>query len=317
MNLMNEEKIKHFRSFTVAHPEYREALDTIHRSMEATRLRGEPSCVILLGDPGTGKTRICDDILTELGPPTKKHTADGVCIINPVIYCRVPNNATIKTLVTRLLNCFETYTKYQSVDALEFRLFNILHTCQTVMIILDEWQHLLRSGTGHALQSAADWVKVLTDIYSGEVMLVGPPACERMIDQHQALADRFPYRARLSPFSLASPEHYSNYLKLIRAFAIDIKESMGFIEIPPLTDEKVLLGVYAATGGNMRALRVLLNASLTNALNRNDSNLLISDFSMAACQVKLATRLTPQNPFDKTCSELKKIIFTSSKKCTN
>ncbi|AWY40136.1 MULTISPECIES: TniB family NTP-binding protein [Pseudomonas] len=314
MNLMNEEKIKKFKAFTVAHPQYCEALDTIHRSMEATRLRGEPTCVILLGDPGTGKTRVCDDILAELGPPTKKHTDDGVHIINPVIYCRVPNNATIKTLVTRLLNCFETYTKYQSVDALEFRLFNILDTCQTVLIILDEWQHLLRGGTGRALQSAADWVKVLTDIYMGEVMLVGPPACELVIDQHQALADRFPYRARLSPFSLATPESYSNYLKLIRAFAIHLKESVGFIEIPPLTDEKLLLSFYAATGGNMRALRVLLNASLINALNRNDNNLTISDFSMAAGQVKLATRLTEHNPFEKTCSELKKIITTSTKK---
>jgi hypothetical protein len=314
MNKLNEQKLMQFKTFTIAHPQYCEALDTIHRSIEATRLRGEPTCVILLGDPGTGKTRICDEIEAEFGPPKKKRMKDGIHIIHPVVYCRVPNNATIKTLVTRLLNCFESYTKYQSVDALEYRLFNILRTCQTNFIMLDEWQHLLRGGTNRALQIAADWVKVLTDIFQGEVMLVGPDAVEHAIDLHQALADRFPYRARLSPFSLATPESYSLYLKLIRAFAIEINTTMGFKEIPPLTEEKLLLAFYAATGGNMRALRILLHESLANALERSDETLQVSDFSMAVSHVKLATRLTRKNPFACTCGELQKLIATSMRK---
>jgi len=71
MNKQNEQKLIEVKTFTVAHPQYYEALDIIHRSIEATRLRGEPSCVILLGDPGTGKTRICDEIEAEFGPPKK------------------------------------------------------------------------------------------------------------------------------------------------------------------------------------------------------------------------------------------------------
>ncbi|KDD66183.1 hypothetical protein ABH912_005391 [Pseudomonas sp. BT76 TE3572] len=314
MNKSNEQKLIQFKTFTVAHPEYCEALDTIHRSIEATRLRGEPSCVILLGDPGTGKTRICDEIEAEFGPPKKRRMADGIHIIHPVVYCRVPNNATIKTLVTRLLNCFETYTKYQSVDALEYRLFNILRTCQTNFIMLDEWQHLLRGGSHRTLQVAADWVKVLTDIFQGEVMLVGPAAVEHAIDLHQALADRFPYRARLSPFSLATPESYSLYLKLIRAFAVEINTSMGFKETPPLSEEKMVLALYAATGGNMRALRILLHESLTNALQRSDGTLQVNDFSMAVSHVRLATRLTWKDPFGCTPGELQKIITTNTRK---
>jgi hypothetical protein len=314
MNKQNEQKLIEFKTFTVAHPQYCEALDIIHRSIEATRLRGEPSCVILLGDPGTGKTRICDEIEAEFGPPKKRRLIDGIHIIHPVVYCRVPNNATIKTLVTRLLNCFETYTKYQSVDALEYRLFNILRTCQTNFIMLDEWQHLLRGGSHRTLQVASDWVKVLTDIFQGEVMLVGPAAVEHAIDLHQALADRFPYRARLSPFSLATPESYGLYLKLIRAFAMEINTSMGFKETPPLSEEKFVLALYAATGGNMRALRILLHESLANALQRGDETLQVNDFSMAVSHVTLSTRLTWKDPFGCTPSELQKIITTSTRK---
>lgn len=314
MNLQNEQKLKDFAHFTVVHPEYHEALNIFHRSTEATRLRGEPTCVMLMGDPGTGKTRVCDDIIAEYPQPSTLHTDKGVHVIHPVIYCRVPNNATIKTLVLRLLAGFESYHKYQSADSLEFRLMKILDTCGTSLIILDEWQHLLRSGSDRALKMVADWVKVLTDVFRGEVMLVGSEGCEKLLEMHQALADRFPFRARLKGFSLNTEESYATYLKLIRAFANQINVVMGFDETVAITDEKMTLALFVSTGGNMRELRMLLHDALSNGFNRNDGTLLIEDFALGVDHLKLSARLTNHNAFTMNLGELNNIINKSVRK---
>ncbi|MGF6401611.1 hypothetical protein ABH905_005277 [Pseudomonas frederiksbergensis] len=309
MNKEAQDKLLQFKAFTIAHPQFREALDTLHRSIQATQLRGEPSCSLLLGAPGTGKTRMCQQLTSEFGPRTIMRTDGGIQDIYPSIYCGIPNNVTIKGVVIALLQRFETYNLYQPMASLEHRLMNLLKNCQTKLIILDEWQHLLRRGAARTQETVCDWVKVLTDIFSGEVVLAGTPECELIIKNHQALAGRFPYLAHLHPFTLSSPEDYNDFVRLIRAFAQEIVKTMEFEEIPPLTDEKLILALYAITGGNMRSIRILLYETLSDALERNDKNLLVSDFEVAAERIILSTRLTNNNPFTMTLSQLRKTLY--------
>ncbi|MNF03074.1 hypothetical protein D3C80_2023270 [compost metagenome] len=84
---------------------------------------------------------------------------------------------------------------------------------------------------------------------------------------------------------------------------------MEFKELPPFTDEKLILALYAHSGGNMRSIRTLLYEALSDALERNDNNLLLSDFSMVADRITLTTRLTIKNPYEMSLSELRKTLY--------
>lgn len=313
MTPTNEMKLRRFKGFTVIHSVYNEALDTLHRSIEATRILGADSGGILLGLSGTGKTRLCSHLMSEFPVASSIKREDGIHEIKPVIYCRVPRDATVKALTARLLREFGEFPPRQSQEALEYQLFKVLESCQTELLVLDEWPHLFRSGTETAIKNAADFVKILTDVFKHAVLLVGEPECEVIISQCTALSDRFPYRARLRPFSLSTPEGWNEYSRVLRAYATELTTTMGFNDIPALTDDKMVLAFYVLTEGNFRALANTLCAALANSLQRADDQLLLSDFVIAAKQVK-TSKLTTLNPFEMSTSALKKSLAGAVKR---
>ncbi|MGH8387847.1 MAG: TniB family NTP-binding protein [Pseudomonas sp.] len=312
----NEMKLRRFKGFTVIHSLYSEALDTLHRSIEATRILGADSGGVLLGRSGTGKTRLCSHLMSEFPAASSIKLDDGIHEIKPVIYCRVPRDATVKALTTRLLREFGVFPPRQSQEALEYQLFKVLECCQTELLVLDEWPHLFRSGSDTAINNAANFVKILTDVFKQAVLLIGDPDCEAIINERSALSDRFPYRARLRPFSLATPEGWNEYTRVLRAFATELKTTMGFKDIPAVTDEKMVLAFYLQTEGNFRALANTLCAALANALQRDDRLLLLSDFVIAAKQVK-TSKLITLNPFEMSTSALKKSLADAAKRKEN
>lgn len=306
-------KLKRFKRFTIRHASYNGALDTLHRAIESGKITGENCGAVLLGESGTGKSRICDQLTNEF-PHPKWAKSEDIQKLVPVVKCVVPNDATVKSLMARILRGFEAYHNYQNQEEMEYCLFQTLINCKTKLLILDEWPHLYRSGTSRAIKNAADFAKVLTDLFKRPVFLVGETDAEAAIDSRSALADRFPYRALLKPFSLETPESYNEFSKVLRCFAIHIKTEMNFVEVPPLTDEKMVLAVYISTGGNFRGLSTLLTAALTNALDRSDGHFLKEDLIIGFKHIKVSARLTNKNPFDMTSSELQRVIANSRNK---
>lgn len=301
-------KLKHFKALTILHPCYSEALETLHRSIEAAEVLGDNCGAVLLGDSGTGKSRICQHLTAEFPTESVIKSEDGIQKIMPVVSCLVPNDATVKSLMARMLREFDAYRPYQNQEAMETCLFHTLNKCQTQFLILDEWPHLYRTGTATAIKNAADFVKILMDVFQRPVLLVGECETEHIIDLRSALSDRFPYRAHLQPFSLDTPENWNNFSRVLRAFAVHLKSDAGFSNIPEFTDEKMVLAIYAATGGNFRGLFTILSAAIINALNRGDESLLIKDLAIGYTHVKVSLRQTTSNPFEMTSGQLKKIV---------
>lgn len=309
MNVESENKLSEFAKFTIGHTGYQKAIETIHRSFEATRLRGEPACSMLLGDSGTGKTRVCDHIKAEFKPQNTVHDETGIQTIRPVIYCRIPDKVTVKGVVVALLNAFDAHQSYSSFTSLDYRVQRLLETNKTELIIFDEWQHTARIGAAATQKSICDWMKVLSDFFKGAIMLSGTPEFEQIIAHHPGLDGRFPYRAKLEPFSLATPEKRAEYLGLLSAFNAEIRRKMEFSDMPALTDEKNALALYVLTKGNLRALRTWLFDALREALERADGNLTIDDFSFASRIFHSNQRLTIVDPFGMSLAALRKLII--------
>lgn len=300
--------LSRFSSFTIAHPRFKNAIDIITEAIETTQDRNEPSSVLLLGDAGTGKTRICEILTARLGGTRVVRSEDNVTVVRPVISCGVPPNATIKGLVDRILKELGSARNNHPLSILENRLFTLLTTCDTKIIILDEWQHLVSRGAEPTRNSVCNWVKVLTNTFKGTVILSGTSASELIVDDDDQLAGRFPFRAYLYNFSLSTPEDMDIYATLLAAFSGEIRRSMPFDETPALCDEENMLGLFAFSAGNLRFIRLVLHAALKHALERNNRLFLCSDLAYAATRIHAPKRLTTKNPFELTLEQLQKII---------
>ncbi|WP_416311295.1 TniB family NTP-binding protein [Pseudomonas sp. W03] len=298
-----------FSSFTVAHPEFKGAVEIINESIETTRDRREPSSVLLLGDAGTGKTRICDILTARFGGSRVAHNDGGVSTMQPVISCVVPPRATIKGLVDNILKELGSHRNNHPLSTLESRLFTLLATCDTKIIILDEWQHLISRGAEPTRNAVCDWVKVLINTFKGTVILSGTRKSEMIVDDDEQLAGRFPFRAYLHNFSLRTPEDVNIFATLVAAFSQEISKVMPFDEIPVLCDEKLLLALYIFSTGNLRILRLLLHSALKRALERNDRNFTSEDLAYSATRIHYSRSLTKKNPFELSLSDLQKIIY--------
>ncbi|AZC51740.1 hypothetical protein C4K35_4161 [Pseudomonas chlororaphis subsp. piscium] len=307
-------KIRRLATLTILHPGYSNALDTIHRAIASADVIGDNSGAILLGDSGTGKSRICSQLISEYPSASFMRVNGDEQLIMPVAYCRVPNDATVKSLMSRMLREFHAYRPWQTQEALEACLLSNLDRCQTQLLILDEWPHLYRTQTTKAMKLAADFAKVLSDLFQHAILLVGESNMESSLDTHSALADRFPYRAYLHPFSLETQEDWNIFRRILRVYANYFTSEMVFSEVPPMTDEKMVLAFYAASGGNFRGLFSIIKESLLNALIRNDQRLLIEDLIIGWRRIKVAARLTGKNSFEMSASELKRVIAETSKK---
>jgi hypothetical protein len=58
----------------------------------------------------------------------------------------------------------------------------------------------------------------------------------------------------------------------------------------------------------------MLFSATTNALKRNNGDLLIEDLAFGCKQVKVSLRLSKENPFEMTTAQLKKAIADSRKR---
>ncbi|WP_439253908.1 TniB family NTP-binding protein [Pseudomonas monteilii] len=313
MDDLSRNKLARFKRFTIGHPAYNLAIETIHKSIEATTLRGEAAGALLMGKPGTGKTRVCSHITSEFGPHTTQHSELDVDNLRPVIYCTVPNNCTAKGLIVSLLTTFDAARVYGDATSLEHRLRVLLERHQTKLIILDELQHMLQKGSLEGKKAVCDCIKDISDYFNGEMLLAGTPTFETIIDEHDALAGRFPYRATLANFSLATQLQQSEYMGLLAAFDSEIRNSMGFITMVSLTDAEMALALYVLTKGNLREIRTILFAALSDAFTRSDGNLTRDDFSANFCHIPRNLRLCQENPFEMSYKKLNKVIATSKK----
>ncbi|MBS7596910.1 TniB family NTP-binding protein [Pseudomonas sp. RC2C2] len=307
-------KLRHLKFFTVCHPMYNEAMKVLQRAAEASSIGGEDTAAALFGPSGSGKTRLCNDLMHQFSQAHKGKKPDGSYFIKPVLYCRVPSEATVKALTNRLLETMNVQMGRQSQEYLEYQLFQTLKSCDTKLLVLDELPHLLRGLTDKAVKSAGDWLKNLIDLFDGTLLITGEPDSESYIDERACVGDRFPYRAYLKPFSISSAEDRNDFERLIRAFAIEIDCQMNLTKAPCLVSEHEILALYALTNGNIRRLARLLYEACKLALERGDGTFKIDDFSLAAKQANFLSRLTKADVFTASLKDLQNIVFNNDNK---
>lgn len=308
MTILNE-KLKSFSNHIVQHTVYSEATEKIMQCIEITSTRREPASAMLVGEPGSGKTTICKHIVQQFGPGYVVQNDHGITSTVPAFYCGVPAGVSVKSLSVHMLTklgCHEL--RGDSISLME-RLSQLLITCETKVIMLDEFHHLLLRGAERTRAVVCDWIKTLMNETLIPIVLVGMPECETIVDDHPQLSRRYPYRARLKPFDYATQTGDSIYIKTLKSFNKRMNEIGEFQNSFILTDRTTASAIYVATSGNMNAIRQLLHDALRIALIRNDSTFNIEDLAAAAQGFSSPNSLIKgRNPFLLSHSDINRII---------
>lgn len=307
-NLTNKEQLRKFSKFIVSHELYSHAVSTLDAAISATDASQQPMSAILTGEQGTGKTTVCKYMVAKLPKPHVKSAEDGVRKIVPAFYCSVPSPVTIKSLAIEMLDKLGNTDLRGSQGELTKRLHELLRTCQTKVIYLDEFHHLLTSEAKKASKGVCDWVKGLMNATGVTVVLVGKPKCEDIINADGELSRRFPFRAHLDRIAYSTGAT-SQYLMILRALTKAMIDHAGVKEVPPLTDLGRASQIYVATGGNMNAIRQLLFLVVSTAIKREGKVVKWSDFAESYDKIHLeSSMIRGRNPFELPHAEIKKIL---------
>lgn len=296
-----------FSEFTILHAQYQQAIDTIMTSMQTTIECGEPSCPMLMGESGTGKSSICKRLVQLLGPPTPLLKAEGWVTTLPCLYLELPPLPTIHSVAVAILAKFNVPTG-GTVASLEQRILTALESRETQLVILDEFHNFAEKGAEKTKAQTCNWIKYLLNQSGITFLLSGEPTT--LITPLKQLSARYPYRINLSHLAY-SADPRSEFRTILALFSVEIVKLGKLKSDLYLADKHLSDAIYMASGGNMRCIRRLLHGAFKQALIRGDGVLNIRDFSSTVEGLDLPQRIEKTlNPFLISTKEVMKAIST-------
>lgn len=181
----------------ITYPRFRELHQEIQWCQRLSQRTGEPWCMSLEGQTGTGKSTLVRAYAESF---KRVETADGTCV--PVLYMEVPSPAGIKDFaLTALRQMGDPAYARGTRASMTLRLINLIRDCQVELVILDDFQHLIDSETQHVLAEVSDWLKYLIKETQVPFLVVGIEGkVELILQANSQLSRLFAARETLQPF---------------------------------------------------------------------------------------------------------------------
>jgi len=190
-------------------------------------------------------------------------------------------------------------------------IITLLKTCETRLVIIDEFQQLAEKGAAKTKAGMCDWVKTLLNESQVPCLLAGIPILETIVDDNDQLSQRYPHRVSLKRLQYQRNhfEAESEWTAVLAKFSSEMIRLGKLTDYIYLSDEYFALASYVYCAGNMRGLRFLLNGAFKKSLTRGNRALTLEDFAKTANEIVLKGRIRPDiNPFSMTSAELNKIV---------
>ncbi|GAA4651560.1 hypothetical protein GCM10023116_38440 [Kistimonas scapharcae] len=301
-------KIRQVRECYISSPNLDRILADIHRCRVISQCGGKPECMLVLGEPGAGKTTLREQYL-RLNP--RQEQAERTLI--SVFSTEFPD----KTVPRQAAICFledlghDLSPKGISAPQLTKMLARLMQECGVEISLLDEFQHLIETKSYEVLEDAAKWLKVVINTAGIPVVLFGMPYSRIILEHDDQLAGRFMIQRTIEPFRIISKEDRQNFRTFLKVF----DESLPFTKTPELHGLEMYPRLFAFSKGNMRRLRNLINFSAEEAILNQDGELTVEHFSAGyrfymqnigkKDQIDSNEKLQDQpNPFDVPINEL-------------
>lgn len=301
---MNEfeilEILEKVKNIIVIPPDIKKIISEVDLNIQKTQAFGTPIGCFILAEGGMGKTTICKAIMSKY-KISYQEIEGAIQQIIPAFYIEVPSPVTVKSLAAHMLAQFNDPTPTIG-DTLQLtnRLCQCIENCQTKLVILDEFHHLvdLTKTSKRLNQNVASWIKNLVNRTGITFCLVGLPEFESIIKDDTQLARRFPLSFKFKNLQY-SPTQNGTVQKFLNQYQKNIISNTPITFETPLNDKLLSLQVFSATNGNIAFINLLIKQAIFIALNDNRSMMKVQDFAEVweTGITNYVTR-TNQNPFN-------------------
>ena len=277
------QRVAPLQNVVVRHPYLDLAYQGIQECVARTAVLNEPVGCLLLGQGGLGKTTICKALLKSM-PQAVQHDATAVRSIVPAFYAQVPSPATVKSLAAKLLAKLNDPSPLSgTVPQLTDRLCKLLRNCETKLVLLDEFHHLIDVGarSTRVNTTVCNWVKSLVNETGVSFCLVGLPTFASIFTMDTQLARRFPMTFELPslvPGTRDKPGFLERFLGTVSARALEVVRLDGF---PKMEEHLFANQIYAATQGIPAFVMKLVRESILAGLASGSNEVTVDDFASA------------------------------------
>lgn len=265
-----ENDIKSFIHLFVESPITKMIMADFERLRYNKRLGGEQQCMLLIGDTGSGKTRLIEEYLKRFVDKSDYH-------VTPVLVSRIPSKPRLDSTIIQLLKDIghfgSTYRKGKSSDqSLTESLIRCLRNQRTELIIINEFQELVEFKSGKALNEIANRLKYISEEAEIPIVLVGMPWITKITSEPQ-WASRLMIQRELRYFKLSeNPEHFIRFVKgIIRETPVHVSNQ--------LLNKAVILALFKVSKGQLRRLKHFIDEAVKLVIFENQAELTSDTFS--------------------------------------
>ena len=237
------EKCAKVERIFIEHDRFNGLVGLIEHCHQYSKISAEPECMLIGGYSGLGKTTLQRHYAKRF-PRTVRDEGTTV----PVLCGRVPQRASDKTLVTKLLKnigdpAFEKGSAFNQTT----RLMHLMQECGTEIIFLDEFQHFIDKDSYKVLKNISDWLKNLIDESGVPIVMCGMPYASEILDApgNEQLKRRFSVRATFEPFGWDEEAEKEEF----RAFLKSVDDKLPFTKRSRLAGTTMSYRFYCATNG--------------------------------------------------------------------
>lgn len=250
--VLTDEAINEYLAEPIFHPTFTLALAHIDKAF--SRFGRRPASCYIIGESGVGKTTLATTAKNEILAKTKQ-CKDSVTI--PVVMVALEDGALPDEVRKDILEELGVDSSGYTGRSLKRLLEKQLKVCGVRLILIDEFQHLMRKNDKDVNRNACNFIKKLIDNTGIPVVMLGVPEGKKLFQIHNELRTRFSTACELLPMSCddqPSLDYFTKYLSnLMQRFPLKTID---------LSKGEEPLRVMLATGGNLRNLEFLLSEVL-------------------------------------------------------
>ncbi|WIG83712.1 TniB family NTP-binding protein [Photobacterium damselae] len=284
-----EDRISKAKKAFVSTPSVIKILRYMDRCRDLSDFDSEPTCMMVFGASGVGKTAVIKKYLSQ-NKPESEIRGD----IIPVLHIELPDNAKPVDVARELvLEMGDPLALYDAdLTRLTEKLTHLIPSVGVRLIIIDEFQHLVEERSNQVLTQVGNWLKMIINKTKCPIVLFGMPYSKVVLQANSQLHGRFSIQFELRPFS------YQGGSGVFKIFLEHLDKALPFEKQAGLAKENLQKKLYAFSQGNMRSLRNLIYQASIEAIDNQHTSITEEDFVFASKLTSGDKPITWKNPFD-------------------
>lgn len=299
-----EVRISKAKRAFVSTPTVKKILCYMDRCRDLSDLNSEPTCMMVYGASGVGKTTVIKKYLNQ----NRRDSEAGGDII-PVLHIELPDNAKPVDAARELLvEMGDPLALYETdLARLTKKLIDLIPVVGVRLIIIDEFQHLVEERSNRVLTRVGNWLKMILNKTNCPIVLFGMPYSKVVLQANSQLHGRFSIQFEMRPFSYQGGEG------LFKKFLEHLDKALPFAETAGLAEKNLQKKLYAFSQGNMRSLRNLIYEASVEAIDNQHATITEEDFVFASKLTSGDKPISWKNPFDKDIKVTKDMLRSPPK----